>query len=268
MGYRESAIFNALQLPAYWRACRRSRAAMDVVVKTVFYGDHPRQYYLDVQSASQPVIPGRHACYFHGGAWTFGRPETFVPAAAPWVAMGFRVIMPSYRRPPRAWLGTIVEDVRCALRDAAPAAPVQHFHLGGISAGGHLAALLASRPEKWSRMGWSKPPDKALICAAPVSLEHLRPRLLFTPYQHLNPVAQIGPARPDSPSWFFLHGTSDATVRYEHSRIFSQALQNLGHRAQLHTIPGGTHLDAGRWMFGEIAADPVREFIRGSLRDG
>lgn len=266
MDFRHSAIFNALQLPAYWRACHRTRAQMDIRVNTVPYGKHPRQYYLEILPAAVPARPDRHAFYFHGGAWTFGRPETFIPAAIPWLEKGFRVLMPSYRRPPRVWLPDIVDDCRVAISHAAVATDVEALHLGGISAGGHLAALLACHPEWWTSAGWSSTPHKALICAAPTSFEHLWPSALFSRYPTLNPVQQLAsPARADL-AWYLLHGTADATVSYEHSQVFAEALRRTGHRVQFHTLPGGTHLDAGRWMFGELAEKEVKEFIQEGLR--
>jgi acetyl esterase/lipase len=265
MDYRQSAIFNALQLPAYWRACRRTREQMDIRVSTISYGPHARQYYLDIRTSNQQALPSRHAFYFHGGAWTFGRPETFIPAALPWLEAGFRVIMPSYRRLPQAWLPTIVQDCRAAISHAAPDHQAQTLHLGGISAGGHLAALLACQTDWWQSTAWNISPSKALICAAPTSFGHLRPKILFTPHPELDPVRQIREASVKGPSWYLLHGTADATVKYKHSLIFSKVLAEKGHPVYLHTIPNGTHLDAGRWMFGEVAEAEVKEFIREGL---
>ena len=88
-------------LKAYWKQCARAQAGMDVVQAKVPYGSHARQYSIVVRPRDpRDRVSGRIAFYFHGGAWTFGRPETFTPAAIPWLAQGFTVVLPSYRRPP------------------------------------------------------------------------------------------------------------------------------------------------------------------------
>ena len=194
-------------------------------------------------------------------------PEAFRPAARPWLTAGFRVVLPSYRRPPRVTLPGIVADCRTALAFTAAFAtqtgrPVTAPHVGGISAGGHLAALTALHPAWWTNAGWPAPPDRALICAAPLDLALLSPRSLFDRYSELSPTAKVKQA--EKINWLLLHGTADGMVDYRHALRFTEALHLAGHAHRLLTIPGGGHLDAGRWTYDDQDphAAPIAAFIR------
>lgn len=260
MDYHKTMLYNALELPAYWAACRRLRAEMVVTEDKVAYGKHSRQYAIVLRGpASQP---GKVAFYFHGGAWTFGRPETFLPAALPWLERGFTVVLPSYRRPPQVGLNRIVADCHRAIAASLPTGEVTELHVGGISAGAHLAALLALQPAPWTEAGWPVTPQKALLCAGPLCLQRLRPAAIFGKYYaHLNPYALLEEITTPKITWQLLHGTADATVPFSHSLLFHESLVKTGHTASLLTIPEGTHLDSGRWMFGGAGAEDVRKFI-------
>lgn len=252
-------LYNALELPAYWAACRRLRAEMLVEEEKVTYGNHPRQYAIVLRSPESRK--DKVAFYFHGGAWTFGRPENFVPAALPWLERGFTVVLPSYRRPPQVGLNHIVADCRRAITAIVPKEKVAELHVGGISAGAHLAALLALQPTWWAEAGWPVTPRKALLCAGPLCLQQLRPVTIFGKYTHLNPYALLEEITTPNLTWQLLHGSADATVPLLHSKLFFKRLVETGQQASLLTIPEGTHLDSGRWMFGEAGAEEVRKFI-------
>lgn len=231
---------------------------MNVEQKTIRYGKHRRQYAVVVKSADSG--PGRYAFYFHGGAWTFGQPESFVPAAIPWLELGFTVILPSYRRPPQVGLDGVVADCRAAITAIQPTEMVTHLHIGGISAGAHLAALFALHLAWWREAGWTNGPQKALICAGPLSLGLLFPQIIFGRYPHLDPCRVLDHESPKI-DWQLLHGTDDGLVASTHSEAFYKKLIATGHSANLYTIPNGTHLDAGRWMFGGVGEQTVRDFL-------
>jgi len=259
MSYRNNLVFNALGLPAYWAECRRARGKMDVTEEIVRYGPHRRQYAVVVCGPGSR--PDKVAFYFHGGGWTFGRPESFVPAAIPWLELGFTVVLPSYRRPPEVGLNRIAKDCRAAIAAVLPKGGVTELHVGGISAGAHLAALATLKTEWWLAAGWPAPPSKALLCAGPLDLGAQFPGFVFGRYAHLDPVTLLNDAMPQK-QWLLLHGTADGLVGYPHSRKFHEKLVALGQEAELLTLPDGTHLDAGRWMFGGTGSDAVSTFLR------
>lgn len=93
--------------------------------------------------------------YFHGGGWTSGDKAAVTKYCASQVLGGMVVVNVNYRRAPRFRMGHVLEDANAAL--AWVAANIRRFGgdperliLGGDSAGGHIAALLAAvslRPE-------------------------------------------------------------------------------------------------------------------------
>jgi acetyl esterase/lipase len=258
MSPRKTLLYNTLGLPAYWKSCSIARAGMDIQQETIHYGEHRRQYVVVVKGAES--VPGRYAFYFHGGAWTFGQPESFVPAAIPWLELGFTVVLPSYRRPPQVGLNGVVADCRAAIAAIQPTETITHLHVGGISAGAHLAALFALHSAWWKEAEWTIRPQKALICAGPLSLGILFPQAIFGRYAHLDPCRVLDHESPKI-EWQLLHGTDDAMVANTHSEVFYNKLIATGQSADLYIIPKGTHLDAGRWMFGGKGAQAVRRFI-------
>lgn len=257
-----SILLNSLALPTYWRRCREAKEEMRIKEKKVAYGPHAKQYALVVSDPAK-TTPGKMAFYFHGGAWTFGRPETFVPAAIPWLAKGFTVVFPSYRRPPLVGLQGVVSDCWAAIDHFSPSGAVIDLHLGGMSAGAHLAALLATRPEKWRALGWPLAPQRILCCAGPLSFAEFNFKRLFLPhYQALDAIQQLASSNEESPQkWLLLHGKDDLTVSVSHSMKFYERLQELDYPAQLLLLENGTHLDSGQWMFGGQCANEVAQFI-------
>ncbi len=256
MWWKKTLLFNTAQLPAYWRAGRKISRTMSYRGSHHVYGPDARQYFLLLEPEDREVTEDLPwAFYLHGGAWTFGRPEQFLYAAIPWLQRGFRVVLPSYRRPPRSGLTDITTDVgeaagavfSLARRSGRPVTSAPQ--LAGISAGGHLAAWLALHPGVWTSRGWPAPPERAVCFAAPLDLTLLRPRTLFRPYDALSPTSIVR-ERPVAVDWLLVHGTHDGMVDYQHSRNFLEAVTDGGGNGRLLTLTGGTHLDAGRWAHG------------------
>ncbi len=179
-------------------------------------------------------------------------------------------MLPSYRRPPRVGLSAIAGDCRGVLTTVADFAretgrPLSVPQVGGISAGGHLAALLALHPDWWTAAGWPAGPDRALLCAAPLDLSLLRPRRLFSRFPAQNPLDRLTAAAAQV-RWLLLHGTADGMVDYHHALRFRAALEHTDADLQLLTLPGGGHLDAGRWTYDD--ADPCAAAVAGFIRSG
>ena len=244
-------------LVRYWQQCRRARAALDCQTERVMYGAMRRQYFLRLTTAASQ--PDRLAFYFHGGGWTFGRPESFAAAAGPWLEAGFTVILPSYRRPPSVGMAGIVADCRAAIAAARPLKErVPEIHVGGISAGAQLAALLALRPEYWWAAGYESQPIKALLCSGPLSLQTVWPRAYFSRQKQFDPSNWL--AASTSVDWLLLHGTEDGIVPFRHSEEFTELLNDRGANVRHLRLSGG-HLAGGQWMFGGTGHQEVAHFI-------
>ena len=233
---------------------RAMRAAGDTHRwRTVPYGPHKRQYSLLAEQADPhaPVV-----VWFHGGAWQFGAPDRLLAFGEYFYRRGYTVWLPSHRRLPRYTGVDILADARTALRAAERyhAAPPQIL-LGGMSSGGHLAALNALRPDAWRASAAIR---GLITCGAPLSLDQLGAsptRLRFAgrrstrAYPTLDPVHQLTEARPDFPA-LVIHGTRDGLVPYRCAVHFASEAKRLGWRdLEFQTLTGGAHLDSASWIW-------------------
>ena len=135
----------------------------------VRYGPHALHRY-DVfapqNARSAPIL-----VFWHGGGWTNGY-RAYVSFMAPLVtALGCILVAPSYRLAPQHKLPAAYEDGLAALRhvfDNAKAygGDTHRLHLGGHSAGGHLAALIALRRADAHQAGI---PLEAIRACLPIS---------------------------------------------------------------------------------------------------
>ena len=199
--------------------------------------------------------------WIHGGAWRGGTPETLFPFARYLASRGAVNFSVEYRlvSPAALTVADCVEDCRAALdflRSHAAELGVDpdRIAIGGESAGGHLAAALAtfassgarSRPTAlllynpvldltegdWSRfvegghmieaMKGKPPPN-------PEALERARA---------LSPVFHIG-ANP--PPCLLLHGLEDKIVPVSQAERFASALRAAGGRCDLVLLPNTAH---------------------------
>ena len=86
--------------------------------------------------------------YFHGGGYVFGTAESMVDAANVYNAQGYRFCSVGFREVPWHRFPAMVSDAFIGSKTAlewmeANGRPCERVIVGGTSAGGHLAALLA-----------------------------------------------------------------------------------------------------------------------------
>lgn len=116
---------------------------------------------LDLQYGTQPAnrcdffragTPGRGLFIFiHGGYWQRNNKEMFAFVSAGLVARNINVATVGYTLAPHASLSEIVAEVSAAVdmlvaRHQELGFDPKNIHVGGWSAGGHLAAILAEHP--------------------------------------------------------------------------------------------------------------------------
>jgi arylformamidase len=108
------------------------------------YGDAPRTR-LDFFATNRTAAPT--LLFFHGGYWQRNAKEGFSFIAEGPLAHGFNVAVAGYTLAPEATMDGIVREARAALHwlhehlTALGGDPVRP-HIGGWSAGGHLAAMM------------------------------------------------------------------------------------------------------------------------------
>jgi acetyl esterase/lipase len=117
------------------------------------YGSDPYQRVLIYRS---PRPSGAMLAFIHGGGWTNGCKEWMAFMAPAVTGAGFDFASIGYRLAPTHVFPAGVED--CADAVALLRGQTDALFLGGHSAGGHYAALLATRDGWWRRRGLAANP--------------------------------------------------------------------------------------------------------------
>ena len=248
----------AMFLPGYHR--RMARIGTLGTYTRIAYGPHARQYLLH-RPARRPGAPA--VVWWHGGGWQFGSPDRLLGFGEYFHRRGYAVYLASHRRLPRFRGSALLADALDARRLVEQRHPgPQRLLLGGVSSGGHLAALCALRQNRTHA-----PSSVAglLTCAAPLSLGDLpwSPTLRrlagsgSSPQRgSLDPLSCLT-SPPDFPA-LMLHGTADGLVPYRAAQRFWRKAERIGWTSlQAVTLPGGSHLDANEWVFQREAPHEV-----------
>ena len=249
-------------------ALRRYTVREDVTYDTV----NGQKLQLDI---AVPAGPGPHPLVVcvHGGAWKIGH-RKHLTRSFWWydfgvedrglieilAARGFAAATVSYRLAPAGKLTDQLRDVRSAIRflranaDTFRIDPDRVAALG-LSAGGHLAALVGTADDDPAGKGPSArvrcvvdyygPADLRLYCESPGIERAFMVPLLGCPasedpevYRRASPIAHV---TPDDPPFLILHGTADLIVPVIHSERLYDRLRTAGVPAELVKVPGAGH---------------------------
>ncbi|MFQ3295550.1 MAG: acetyl esterase/lipase [Halobacteriales archaeon] len=209
--------------------------------------------------------------HVHGGAWRFGD-KGYERSARRYAAAGIATASIQYRLSTQATYPGPVRDVVAAIRWARANADNLHIDpdrvaLVGMSAGGHLAALVAAAPEERA----FSPPDFHPEVSPAVSavVGHSGVYDLTTPglrgsslvrsfvgasfeddpdlYRAAAPIHRVDDEHP--PTLLF-HGTDDAIVPYPQATAYRDALDREDVTVSLFTGDGAGHVfyDADQWF--------------------
>ncbi len=206
--------------------------------------------------------------WLYGGGWEFGS-KTFCPIAY-LAAKNVAIVSINYRLSGVAPFPAQIFDCKGAVRWLRAHAEEYHFdpdHIGifGVSAGGHLGALLgttADNPKLEGDVGGNlnfssrvqavcafyPPTDLDLLVTDPAdrnSAKTMVGKLLGGPLnQNLDKAALASPLRfvsQDSAPFFLLHGEKDSLVPVQQSELLYDALKKAGVEAHLVIVPGKGH---------------------------
>jgi acetyl esterase/lipase len=103
-------------------------------------------------SALPSMVPGSPVLvFFHGGGWTRGDKSELLTFGRRLASQGINVLLPNYRLAPDNLFPAQAEDAAAAVAWAVQhvkdlAADRKCIYVGGVTAGAHLAALLATHP--------------------------------------------------------------------------------------------------------------------------
>ncbi|MBL0421847.1 alpha/beta hydrolase [Ramlibacter sp. AW1] len=226
------------------------------------YGDDPYQRVL-LYPAPQPN--GDVLLLLHGGGWTNGYKEWMTFMAPALQAAGVTVATAGYRLAPAHLFPAGFEDccaalAACAVRLAQHGGGFKRLFVGGHSAGGHLAALMAVRRDWQQSQGL--PPDIVRGCL-PISGVYrfdegsglsVRPRFLgpADSPRAAEVAIQASPLRQiqgTPPPFLMACGSADFPHLIQQAEEMRDALVAAGGQAELMKLPGcdhfGAHLAAG-----------------------
>jgi acetyl esterase/lipase len=226
--------------------------------------------YLDVyRPRSHAAAPRPVFFYVHGGGWMIGTKDTQgLPLMYHLAAQGWVCVNVNYRLSPHATFPDHLLDLKRALawlreHAAEYGADSGFVAVGGGSAGGHLAALLAltaNDPEY--QPGFEHADTRVQACVPiygvydfvepggtwhhrelrPVLERHIMKTTLEEDpkaFEKASPLHRIG---PDAPPFFVVHGAADTLVPPEEARAFVRALRERSRALVAYAeIPGAQH---------------------------
>ena len=203
-------------------------------------------------SSSSKTVKSPGILMIHGGAWFTGDKLNDALHAKRLAKLGFVVVAINYRLIPAHPFPAQLDDCNLALewmnaQAAELGLNVEMLGAWGYSAGGHLAALLATNPkEGLPRL------KAAVVGAAPCDLTRLPPesRLLVSllggtrgqypdRYANASPVTHVS---PDDPPIFLFHGSKDWLVPPVESKVMRDALAKNGVLFEYLVVENKAHL--------------------------
>jgi acetyl esterase/lipase len=209
----------------------------------IAYGSDPYQRILIWRA---PQARRAMLAFIHGGGWTNGYKEWMAFMAPALVDAGIAFASIGYRLAPQHVFPAGFDDV-CAgvalLVERAHAYGAERVFVGGHSAGGHYAALMAvTRPELGVR---GCLPISGVYDFGPESGLTMRPRFLGPPALGLeaaaSPIANItGKPLP----FLIAHGSQDFPHLIVQAERFAAALQQAGGEAERLVLDGRNHFTA------------------------
>ena len=198
--------------------------------------------------------------FFFGGGWTNGTVGQFENQARYLASRGMVALRADYRVKSRQDVKPVacVADAKSAMRWVrANAAKLgidpQRIAAGGGSAGGHLAAAVATLP------GLDDPADDRTVSCVPEALVLFNPALVLAPTEGATLEgfeAKVSPERfgcePEAispihhvkaglPPTIIFHGKADKTVPYASAELFTQRMTKAGNRCELVGFEGVGH---------------------------
>lgn len=220
------------------------------VTKDVAYGDKPRQtadlYLIDNGKLNPTII------FIHGGGWGAGDNDAYIGRAKKYGLAGFNVIALNYTLAtidPETHWDAQIKDLREALNWIKVHSSIwgvdpNKLFVGGDSAGGHLALLLALDPAIKAVLNMFGPcdltqPKMAEVMAGLDVFGHKTydedPQL----YMDASPIFKLTSQFPPT---FVVHSPDDAIVPFTQAEVLVKRLTQLGVYNTLLTYSGGHDL--------------------------
>ena len=199
--------------------------------------------------------------FFFGGGWRSGSPQQFLHQAQYLASRGMVAMAADYRVAGRhgVKMEKCVADAKSAIRwvranAARLGVDPDRVAAGGGSAGGHLAAAVATLP------GLDAPADDTGISTVPNALVLFNPACVLAPvkgrvpfpedrYEDIRNRAGVAPeavspyhhVKKGTPPTILFHGKADTTVPYRTAELFCEKMKAHGNRCELTGYEGQAH---------------------------
>lgn len=205
--------------------------------------------------AKRPAI-----VFFFGGGWSSGSPAQFERQCRHLASRGMVAITADYRVATRNHVKPVecVADAKSAirwLRTNAERLGIDPARIaaGGGSAGGHLAAAVATLP------GLDAAGEDTAISAVPSALVLFNPALVLAPFGEMTlkgfeakvsserfgceptEISPIHHVHARLPPTLILHGRADTTVPFASAEAFTAEMKKAGNRCELVAYDGQAH---------------------------
>lgn len=258
------------------RGQEKSKVEIEKGVVYARIGD--REMQLDLARPTESDGPFPAVVCLHGGGWRAGDRNNMAQTIQVLAGRGYVAITPSYRFAPKDAFPAQVEDCKAAvrwLRANAKTYKLNPERIGvvGLSAGGHLACMLGlTKPEDglegkggngqesskvqavvsffgptdFTRKTWTKNIEDGV----------LKPFLGGTLEEKGNAYKKASPAtyvHKEAPPVLLFHGTKDAIVDVEQSRLLAEKLKAAGANARLVELEGEGHAWGGEKLVQSVA---------------
>ncbi len=187
--------------------------------------------------------------FFHGGGWTNGYKEWMTFMAPAVTGAGITFVSIGYRLAPAHVFPTGLEDCAEGLLVTHQSLGFAPLFVGGHSAGGHYAALLAVRNEWWRARRLNTNPLRGCLPISGVYLFgegsglSIRPRFLGPTDGHeraASPMMGISDRTP----FLMAYGDHDFPHLIAQAANMSRALESQGNPVEVIVLPGCDHFDA------------------------
>ncbi|UHG89263.1 alpha/beta hydrolase [Spirosoma oryzicola] len=171
-------LLTVLILANEYTFARASRRTKDIAYVNADYPDYDAErHQLDVYAPTDKVVLGRPVVVFiHGGNWNSGRKSLYAFIGRRLAKQGVVAVVINYRLSPDVEVPEQADDCARAVRWAAQhiseygGDPGRIFVMGH-SAGGGLAALLATDDAYFTKLGLDRNPIKGAILDDPAGLD-------------------------------------------------------------------------------------------------
>ncbi|HRG14672.1 MAG TPA: alpha/beta hydrolase [Pseudomonadota bacterium] len=234
---------------AYFGTINIGADAPLVEARSVVY-DAERDLAIDIYRATDAPANAPLILFFYGGTWRYGQREWYRFVGESLADHGFVVMIPDYRTAPDVAWPAFVEDAARAASFAKThaahyGADPSELFLMGHSAGGHIAAMLAT-DARWLGAVDMKPRDfRALIgLAGPydfLPIWNPRMREVFPDKGRLEETQPIHFVDGDEPPMLLLRGDQDIVVLPRHNEEMAALLGSVGVPVETKTYPQVGH---------------------------